>query len=167
MKALVSTREAIVLVGLAACVGPSALNHDAAGAGPLLLIQLAPFGALAAAAPRLSRAGALISAGLFAAATVETQREVAASSSSTASLALGFVPLVLLAMVPALIAGAGVVRVIRALLAGAAVRPPTPGQIGVTVLAIAVGGLMLMIPGAMLGLCLGIILWTADTIQDV
>jgi hypothetical protein len=44
---------------------------------------------------------------------------------------------------------------------------PTPGQISTTLVAVAVGGLMLMIPGAVLGLCLGIILWTADAIQDV
>jgi hypothetical protein len=40
-------------------------------------------------------------------------------------------------------------------------------QISTTLVAVAVGGLMLMIPGAVLGLCLGIILWTADAIQDV
>jgi hypothetical protein len=166
MKPLVGTREAIVLIGLAACIGPPALDHDVTGAGPLLLIQLAPFGALAAAAPRLSPTGALMAAGVFAAAMVETQREIAASSSSTASIALGLVPLLLVAMVPVLIAAADVVRVARALHAGSSVRPPTPGQIGVTLLAVAVGGFALMIPGAVLGLCLGIIVWTADAIQD-
>jgi hypothetical protein len=40
-------------------------------------------------------------------------------------------------------------------------------QIGVTLLAVAVGGFTLTVPGAVLGLCLGIILWTADAIQDV
>jgi hypothetical protein len=44
---------------------------------------------------------------------------------------------------------------------------PTPGQIAATLVAVAVGGSVLMIPGAVLGLCLGIILWTADAIQDV
>ena len=46
-----------------------------------------------------------------------------------------------------------------------AIPVPTPGYIGVTLLAIAVGGFMLTIPGAVLGLCLGIIVWTADAIQ--
>jgi len=43
---------------------------------------------------------------------------------------------------------------------------PTPGQISTTLVAVAVGAFMLMIPGAVLGLCLGIIVWTADAIQD-
>ena len=128
-------------------------------------MQLAPFASLAAASRRLTPAGALVAAGLFAAAMFETQREVAASTSSTASIALGLVPIALAGTVPVLIAAADVVRVGRAVLAGAAIPPPTLAQIGVTLLAIAVGGFMLMIPGAVLGLCLGIIVWTADAIQ--
>jgi len=43
---------------------------------------------------------------------------------------------------------------------------PTPGQIAATLLAVAIGGVILMVPGAVLGLCLGVIIWTAGAIQD-
>jgi len=56
---------------------------------------------------------------------------------------------------------------IRTLYTSTLIPRPTSGQISTTLVAVAVGGFMLMIPGAVLGLCLGIILWTADAIQDV
>ena len=156
-------RAAVLGTGVAfALAAPTWVGHHQNGVSGILFVlalEAIPFLVLAAAADQMPWWLALAAAGAFGAFTDSGVKDVAASTSSTAAIAIPFIPLILLFAVPCLVALCDVVAVVRLRARGGTLAPPRRGEI---VLALVLGGFGLLafsVFGLIFGIATAFAVW--------
>ncbi len=153
----------VIVIGLAtlaaAGVGSAMSGASERFAVEFLVFELTPFLALAAVAQRLPWWVCLVAAIGFSALTLATFRDVRDSTSSTASIALLFLPIILVLAVPILLAVCEAVRVVRLRLAGGTVAMPGWPYLVLALVLGSIGFLVLSMFGLIAGLALTFAIW--------
>jgi hypothetical protein len=156
-------RAGVVAVGVAfAVAGPTWIGHGRDGVGAivfLLALEAIPFLALAAASDEMPWWLALATAGTFGALTDSGVRDIATSTSSTAAIATPFIPLVLLAAVPCLIAVCDVIALAHVRIRGGTISPPRRDEVLLALALGAVGFLAFFVFGLVVGIAIAFAVW--------
>jgi hypothetical protein len=157
------TGPAVIGIGIAfALVGPWWMGRAGDGLGGsvfLLALEALPILTLAAASDEMPWWVALGAAGACGVWTAAGVRSIYWSSSSTASLAIPFIPLVALFAVPCLVSACDIVALVQRRARGGAVEPPRRGEI---VLGLVLGGsglLAFSAVGLIFGLAVALAVW--------
>ena len=155
-------RAGILAIGVVfALIGPLWIG-DGSGLGGIvfvLAVEAIPFLALAAAATSMPWWLGIGAATAFGALTDGGLKSIFDSTSSTASIAIPFIPLILLAAVPCLVAACVVVALVRLRAGGGIVEPPRRGEIVLAVVLAVVGSFAFFVFGLVIGLMTALAVW--------
>ncbi|HEY2788956.1 MAG TPA: hypothetical protein VGI72_05830 [Gaiellales bacterium] len=152
-------RAAILAIGVVfALAGPQWIG-DGSGLDGIILVlavEAIPFLALAAAATSMPWWLGIGAATAFGALTDSGLKSVFDSTSSTAAIAIPFIPLALLAAGPCLLAACDFTALARRVARGGKVEPPRRGEI---VLAIVLAVFAFFVFGGVIGLATALAVW--------
>jgi hypothetical protein len=155
-------RAAILVIGVVfALAGPYWIG-DGSGLGGsvfVLALEAVPFLALAAAATSMPWWLGLGAATAFGALTDSGLKSVFDSTSSTAVVAIPFIPLALLAAVPCLMGACDVVALVRLRVGGGSIAPPRRGEIALAVGLAIFGFFAFSVFGVVIGLATALAVW--------
>lgn len=154
------TRAAILAIGVVfAMAGAVWLHGGVAGLVFLLALEAIPLLALAAVSPNMPPWVSLPAAAGIGAFTADGIKSVFDSTSSTAVIVIPFIPLILLAAVPILLAVCDTVVLVRFRARGGTIAPPRRGEIALALVLAAVGFLALFVYGMVAGAAVALAVW--------
>jgi hypothetical protein len=153
-------RAAILGIGVIfAVAGALWLHGGVAGLVFVLALESIPLLALAAVSPDMPPWLSLSAAAGIGAFTVDGVKALQDSTSSTAAIVIPFIPLILLAAVPILLAVCDVVVLVRFRAGGGTIAPPRRGEIALAVVLAAAGFLAFFVYGMVAGAAVALAIW--------
>jgi hypothetical protein len=155
-------RAMVICIGVGfAVVGPlwAGGGYGIGDVAFFLALEAIPFLALAAVSTDMPWWLGVSAATVFGAFTDSGMRSIQDSTSSTAVIAIPFIPLILLAAVPLLLAACDVVVLGRHRMHGGAIERPTRGEVALALVLAAVGFLGFFVFGLAAGLATAFAVW--------